>query len=180
MSKLLIVIDMQNDFISGSLGRKAAEVIVPAVANKVNKYFENKDSVIYTQDTHDKNYFNTLEGKKLPIEHCIYETEGWNIDSRVMPQTNEAVNVIKKKTFGYYDWEEYFMFSFAHNEDDNIEEIEICGLCTDICVVSNALILRALFPNVVIKCDSSCCAGTSDEAHEAALRVMRSCQIEVY
>lgn len=165
---------MQNDFISGSLGSEAAQAIVPNVVEKIKKY-RDTHNIVFTKDTHYYDYLKTLEGKKLPVEHCIIRTKGHDLDARIKEVYNRDFDyIINKTTFGYDYWEDLF------DNFESTEEIEICGLCTDICVVSNALILRALFPNVVIKCDSSCCAGTSEEAHEAALRVMRSCQIEVY
>lgn len=163
--KTLIVIDMQNDFIDGSLGTKEAMAIVKNVKNKIAEYKANNDEIIFTRDTHGKNYLETPEGKKLPVEHCIKGTEGWQIKDELM--VDDAV-VIDKPSFGYTGWSEM-----------DFEEIEIVGLCTDICVVSNALILKALFPNIKISVDSTCCAGVTPKTHNAALETMKMCQIEV-
>ena len=171
MKKVLIVIDMQNDFVTGALGSAEAQAIVPNVADKIRN-MGNKDIIILTRDTHYANYMDSLEGKYLPIEHCIIGTEGWQI----IPELGElkANGVINKDTFGYYEWPDIF-------EDEGMEniEFELCGLCTDICVVSNALALRMFYPNAKITVDASCCAGVTPEKHKAALEVMKSCQIEV-
>lgn len=168
MSKVLIVIDMQNDFVTGSLGSDMAQAIVPKVVEKIEK--KDYNSLIFTRDTHLSDYMNTLEGKKLPVSHCIKGTDGWDI----IPEIVESLSLkdiqgllVDKVTFGYSGWEETLSF-------EDFEEIEIVGLCTDICVVSNALILRALYPNMKITVDSSCCAGTSIEAHNSTLQVMKS------
>ena len=166
--KTLVVIDMQNDFIDGALGTPEAQAILPNVVKKVQEYQKNKDQVIFTQDTHLENYLNTLEGKKLPIPHCIAGTPGHDIPECL--NTNRCVEVMKSTFGSFYVQEVVYEYT---------ESIEIVGLCTDICVISNALILKTAFPNIEIKVDSSCCAGTTPEAHEAALTVMRSCQIEV-
>lgn len=163
--KYLIVVDMQVDFITGSLGSKLAEAIVPNVVNKV-KNFDGK--VIFTRDTHFDNYMNTQEGKKLPVMHCIKNTDGWQICDELKPYVNEVVNKI---TFGSVDLPGILK--------DNVEEIELCGLCTDICVISNAMILKSAFPEVKITVDSSCCAGVSVESHNIALDAMKAVQIEV-
>lgn len=168
MRDVLIVIDMQNDFIDGSLGTPEAQAIVPKVKEKIEKYKEAGKDVIFTKDTHFENYLDTFEGKNLPVEHCIKGTEGWEINKEL--NTKVHTNIIHKRTFGYLDWDIHI--------DDN-KTIEIIGLCTDICVVSNALILRAIFPNNIITVDASCCAGVTPEKHKAALEVMKSCQIEV-
>lgn len=176
MSKILVIVDMQNDFIDGALGTKEAQNIVGNVVEKINK---NKDNLIVaTYDTHKEDYLETLEGKKLPVEHCIHNTKGWELNKEIENALNDCKNVerILKLTFGYLDWENKLRMVTNLSE---IEEIEICGLCTDICVVSNALILRALFRNIPIKVDSKCCAGVSPETHEAALETMKMCQIDV-
>ena len=163
----LIVVDMQNDFITGSLGSAAAEKIVSNVVEKANREW---DHIIFTQDTHLHNYLNTFEGQNLPIKHCIFGTEGWEI-CKSLKEIADRNTTVQKNTFGFLDWKDIL------KEKNDV--IEVCGLCTDICVVSNALILRATFPFTRIVVDSSCCAGTTPEKHEAALEVMRSCQIEV-
>lgn len=165
MRKTLIVIDMQKDFIDGSLGTKEAVFIVDKVKEKIKQYKENGDQIIYTRDTHPENYLETREGKYLPVVHCIKGSEGWLIPEELRV---EGCEVIDKPSFGYTGWEKY-----------NFEEIEIIGLCTDICVVSNALILKALYPEIKITVDASCCAGVTQESHKAALLTMKMCQIEI-
>ena len=165
--KVLIVVDMQKDFIDGSLGSKEAQAIVENVRNKI-KNFDGK--VFFTRDTHHEDYMDTFEGKNLPVRHCIENTEGWEINAGLKDLTGNAT-VINKPTFGFTDW--------ASVIGETPESIEICGLCTDICVISNALILRAIYPEVPMTADSSCCAGVTPEKHEAALNVMESCQIRV-
>ena len=167
MAKILIVVDMQNDFIDGALGTPEAVKIVPRVKAKIEEYEKNCDPIIFTQDTHFEDYLETQEGKKLPIPHCIKDTHGWEIADGLNIRKHEAV---QKDAFGYWNWSGYYFNDF---------EIEMIGLCTDICVISNALVIKAMYPDVPIKVDSTCCAGTTPEAHEAALIVMRSCQIEV-
>lgn len=165
MKKALIVIDMQNDFIDGSLGTLEAQAIVPNVKNKIAEYRAKGDEVIFTRDTHFADYLKTNEGKHLPVKHCIEGTDGWQIADEV--DVKECTH-INKPTFGYIGWARY-----------NFEKIEIVGLCTDICVVSNALILKALFPDAKITVDASCCAGVTPESHKAALTTMKMCQIDV-
>jgi nicotinamidase-related amidase len=166
--KYLIVVDMQNDFITGSLGSKFAKAIVPDVVEKV-KNFEGK--VIFTRDTHFADYMQTQEGKNLPMEHCIKDTDGWQICNELKPYVNEVVDKI---TFGSVD-----LPKILHDYGEEIEKIELCGLCTDICVISNAMILKATFPEVKIAVDSKCCAGVSVESHNTALDAMKAVQIEV-
>lgn len=163
--KTLIVIDMQNDFITGSLGTREAVAIVDNVKNKVAEYKAKGDEIIFTRDTHKPNYLETSEGKKLPVEHCIEGTEGWQIFGGLMV---EGAEIIDKPSFGFTGWDKY-----------KFTEIELVGLCTDICVVSNALILKALFPEIKISVDESCCAGVTPETHRAALETMKMCQIDV-
>ena len=163
--KTLIVIDMQNDFIDGALGTKEALGIVGNVKNKIAEYRTNKDEIIFTRDTHGENYLDTPEGKKLPVKHCIKGTSGWQIKDGL---TLENDVVIDKPSFGYTGWGRM-----------KFEEIELVGLCADICVVSNALILKALFPEVKISVDSACCAGVTPETHNAAFATMKMCQIEI-
>ena len=166
--KFLIVVDMQVDFINGALGSAHAAAIVPAVIEKV-KSFDGK--IIFTRDTHFSDYMNTQEGRKLPVEHCIKDTAGWQITPELLPY---AENVVDKVTFGSVDLPDVIK---AYNAE--IEEITLVGLCTDICVISNAMILKAAFPEVKITVDSACCAGVTFESHETALAAMRGVQIEV-
>lgn len=167
MKKILIVVDMQNDFIDAALGTKEAQAIVPNVKKKIEEYKARGDEVIFTRDTHFENYLKTNEGKHLPVEHCIKHTYGWQISDEL---NTEGSTIIDKTTFGYRSW---WGWEF------NVDEIELCGLCTDICVVSNALILKAQYPEVDITIDASCCAGVTPETHQAALTTMKMCQINI-
>lgn len=163
--KTLIVVDMQKDFIDGSLGTPEARAIVPKVREKIQAYKSRGDEIIFTRDTHFSDYLTTFEGKHLPVVHCVSGTEGWAIAQGLEVP---GCQVIDKRTFGWTGW-----------ADRTFEEIELIGLCTDICVVSNALILRALFPSTRIVVDASCCAGVTPDSHKAALLTMKMCQIEV-
>ena len=171
MGKTLIVVDMQNDFIDGSLGTKEAQAIIPKVKKKIEEYKANNNMVLFTRDTHYDNYLNTIEGKHLPVEHCIYNTFGWQISNELDAEGNIFIN---KETFGYCTWGAWINEVYDANDG-----IELIGLCTDICVISNALILKAMYPEVEITVDASCCAGVTPEKHKAALEVMKSCQINV-
>ena len=164
--KTLIVVDMQNDFIDGSLGTREAQAIVPKVKEKIKEYQERGDEIIFTRDTHQSDYLNTPEGKKLPVEHCIQGTKGWQIAEGLV---TEDCQYIDKPTFGWTHWDEESLDG----------DIELIGLCTDICVVSNALLLKATFPEVNIAVDADCCAGVTPETHKAALETMKMCQIDV-
>ena len=166
--KYLIVVDMQNDFITGSLGSELAKKIVPDVVEKV-KSFDGK--VIFTRDTHFDDYMNTQEGRKLPVLHCMKDTDGWQICDELKPYADV---VIDKITFGSVD-----LPKMLCDYDEKIEEIELCGLCTDICVISNAMILKAAFPEVKMSVEGKCCAGVSIESHNIALDAMKAVQIEV-
>ncbi|MBR3241137.1 MAG: cysteine hydrolase [Parasporobacterium sp.] len=172
MRKLLIVIDMQNDFIDGSLGTAEAEAIVEAVKAKIRTYPEQ--DIIATMDTHEPDYLNTQEGKNLPVEHCIRGSRGWEIREDIMAVLKDA-KIYEKPTFGSTELGRDLQ---KLSEQEEIE-LELIGLCTDICVVSNALLLKAYMPEVKIAVDASCCAGVTPEKHEAALETMRSCQIEI-
>lgn len=169
MKKILIVVDMQNDFIDGSLGTKEAVSIVPAVKKKIEEYRKNGDEIIFTADTHFENYLSTNEGKHLPVVHCIKGTTGWEISPEL---DTSGCKIIEKPSFGYLGWK---------SEIADCDELclELVGLCTDICVVSNALILKATFPSATIKVDSACCAGVTPSTHSSALTTMQMCQIEV-
>ena len=172
MRKKLIVIDMQNDFIDGSLGTPEAVAIVPKVLEKIHSY--PVEEIIFTRDTHEENYLETKEGKCLPVEHCIRGTEGWQIRPELQI-AGQGAAVFDKPTFGSVELASYITMI---NEMEPIE-VEMVGLCTDICVVSNALLLKAANPEMEITVDSACCAGVTPEKHEAALETMRSCQINV-
>ena len=165
MKKTLIVVDMQNDFIDMALGTPEAVAIVPKVKAKIERYLAAGDEIIFTRDTHFEDYLQTTEGKKLPVKHCIKGTKGWEIADGVYA---EGCKIIDKPNFGWPNW-----------KDETLAEVEIIGLCTDICVVSNALIIKATFPDAVVKVDSSCCAGVTVATHEAALKTMAMCQIDI-
>ena len=167
--KYLIVIDMQKDFVTGSLGSEAAQAVVERIEKKIAD--GGYDGIFFTFDTHFGDYAGTLEGKKLPVVHCVKGTEGWT--TALSFDKFDRNNMVEKYTFGYTGWDTKLP---ATGKDDCIE---LVGVCTDICVVSNALILRAQFPDTPITVDASCCAGTSEEAHRAALTVMKSCHIDV-
>ena len=172
MRKILIVIDMQNDFIDAALGTKEAEAIVDAVKKKIWTY-PAKD-IIATMDTHGENYMETQEGKYLPVPHCIKGSEGWKIRPDIA-ELLKGAKIYEKPTFGSTALAADMK---ALSEKEDIE-LELIGLCTDICVVSNALLLKAAMPEVKISVDPSCCAGVTPEKHMAALETMRSCQIQV-
>ena len=171
MRKFLIVVDMQNDFISGALGTKEACAIVPSVVELI-KGFDGE--VIFTRDTHHDAYLSTQEGKNLPVAHCIKGSWGWQIHPEV-----EAANsglVIDKPTFGS---SKLFELLEGENNRSPIDEITLIGICTDICVISNAIGIKAFLPEVKIKVVSSCCAGVTPESHQNALNAMKMCQIEI-
>lgn len=172
--KILIVVDMQNDFIDGSLGTPEAQAIIPKVKEKIEEYRKNNYPILFTRDTHYENYLETQEGKNLPIKHCIKETEGWKIKEDLDCLDCAHVN---KESFGWDFWG--ITLDPFYTDIKDIEEIELVGVCTDICVVSNALILKSQFPETKITVDASCCAGTTVENHKAALKVMKSCQVNV-
>lgn len=169
MKKLLVVVDMQNDFVDGSLGTKEAQEILPNVLEKVKDAKEEESDIIFTRDTHDGDYLKTQEGKNLPVVHCVEGTKGWEIVNILKPY---AGKVIDKPTFGSTELAHYVA-------QRKYTEIELIGLCTDICVVSNALLLKAALPEASISVDASCCAGVTPESHEAALATMQMCQIEI-
>lgn len=174
MRKILIVIDMQNDFIDGALGTKEAEKIVPAVVSKIRAF--PAGDVFATMDTHEEDYLSTQEGKNLPVEHCIRGTKGWEIREDILKALKERdAKIIEKPTFGSVTLSDEI--SRIYEEEDGNVEAELIGLCTDICVVSNALLLKARMPEMKISVDASCCAGVTPELHQAALQTMKSCQV---
>jgi len=170
MKNLLIVVDMQQDFISGSLGTQEAKEIVPAVVEKITNF---DGDVVYTRDTHTEDYLNTAEGKKLPVIHCVKDTQGWQIHPEVLRAGNEkTVAIIDKPTFGSMELGEFVSAG-------NYDSIELVGLCTDICVISNALCLKARMWETPISVWKDCCAGVTPASHENALAAMTMCQIDI-
>lgn len=179
--KILTVIDMQGDFIDGSLGSAEAQAIVPRVVEKIRKYKEEGELIITTQDTHYSDYLETLEGKKLPIVHCIANTDGWQLNKNVFDELRNYDNKINftKSTFGSFKLVEYLK-TIINSDNESEYEIELIGLDLDICVISNALCIRMYFPNTKIVVDSLCTAATSKEAFNSAKLVLKSCQVDVY
>lgn len=174
-NRFLIVVDMQNDFIDGALGTQEAQAIVPAVAERIHRARTEGETIVATLDTHTQDYMNTSEGKKLPVPHCIAGTDGWNIRPEIREAMGDAL-LVEKPTFGSVRLPEIIR-SLADAPDK--ATIELIGLCTDICVVSNALLLKANFPEAQICVRAACCAGVTPEKHTAALETMGSCQIDV-
>lgn len=173
MKNILIVVDMQNDFIDGSLGTAEAQAIVGGVVEKIENF---KGDIIATLDTHTEDYLNTAEGKKLPIPHCIKGTKGWEPNGRVgAALSKKGCKTIEKPTFGSFELAEYIQNRYSSEP----LSIELVGLCTDICVVSNALLLKAAFYESEISVDARCCAGVTPESHNAALCTMKMCQIDI-
>ena len=171
MQKILVVVDMQNDFIDGALGTKEAVAIVPNVEEKIKNF---DGTVLFTRDTHETYSLATQEGKNLPGPHCISAPEGWQIRSEL--DALRKTEPIDKETFGSTDLAGELV---AMNEEDEIESITFVGLCTDICVISNALLVKASLPEVPIIVDAKCCAGVTPESHENALKAMEVCQIQI-
>lgn len=178
--KVLLIVDAQHDFIDGCLGTPEAQAALPYISDKITKALEDGTAIIFTRDTHFKDsYMTSNEGKHLPVEHCIYQTQGWNV--------HEDVDVIgayhiNKPRFGKTDIGlDIYDYVKQIDETEEVEEIEICGFCTDICVVSNALIIKGTkeLEDVNVIVDAKACAGVTPETHEAALKVMEMCQIEV-
>ncbi len=168
--KVLVVIDMQNDFIDGALGTKEAVAITGCVREKIDEYLKEKNTVLYTRDTHLEHYMDTQEGKNLPVPHCLKGTHGWEIREEIFVQ---GCVVIDKPSFGSLELAEYI------SGLEGIEEIELVGLCTDICVISNAMILKAKFPEIPLFVDASCCAGVTPKSHKNAIEAMKMCQIKI-
>ena len=174
MSRYLIVIDMQNDFIDGSLGTKEAQEILPKVIEKVQSF---RGPVMFTRDTHDEDYLETQEGQRLPVVHCIAGSDGWQLQSDLDQYAKEHHSLIfDKETFGSANLAGC-LAGIARNVP--IDEVELVGVCTDICVISNALLLKAAIPETRIIVDASCCAGVTPESHMTALKAMQACQIDI-
>lgn len=177
--KLLLVVDMQRDFIDGVLGTPEAVAIVPNVAAKVKQYADRGDPILYTKDIHfAHNYMQTQEGQKLPVPHCIYGTTGYQLHPDVYVKGNYMAD---KPTFGLAEIADvvYNILNDRKIDERDLEEIEVVGLCTDICVISNVMLLKASFPEVPITVISSCCAGVTPESHTNALRAMAMCQVNI-
>ncbi len=167
--KYLVVVDMQNDFVYGALGSECAKSIV----ENVKKYIENfEGEVIFTRDTHEENYLKTQEGKKLPVLHCIKNTKGWEIIQELAP-LSFGKKIFDKPSFGSVELAEYL------KSENDVQEVIFVGLCTDICVISNAYLVKAYMPEVKISVVESCCAGVTNESHKRALETMKVCQIEI-
>lgn len=171
--KALIVVDMQNDFIDGALGTPEAQAIVPRVAGKIAEF---DGTVICTRDTHEEDYLKTQEGRNLPVAHCIRGTAGHSLNDQILRACEEKHAVcVDKPTFGSVGLMEHLKEQGA----EDWEYVELVGLCTDICVISNAMLLKAYFPELPVRVDASCCAGVTPESHENALAAMRMCQITI-
>lgn len=173
MKKFLIVVDIQKDFVDGSLGTAEAQAMIPAAVEKIRKH---EGKIFVTLDTHEENYLETSEGRHLPVVHCVHDTEGWQLNSEIEKAlVGHDVVTVKKGTFGNTALPALLEKEAAGEEF----EVELIGLCTDICVVSNALVIKSMLPEVPLKVDAACCAGVSPETHNAALTVMRCCQVEI-
>lgn len=173
--KILIVVDMQKDFIDGALGTKEAILIVPNVINKIKECRENGYEIIFTRDTHGADYMNTQEGKKLPVPHCYKNTEGWEINKDVNETRHINDKVFDKPTFGSIE-----LMNYLVNKYQDVElEVTLIGLCTDICVISNAMLIKAALPEISVNIIADCCAGVTPETHNNALEAMKMCQINI-
>ena len=172
MQEILVVVDMQNDFVTGPLGTPEARTILPKVAEKVKNF---PGRVLFTRDTHEENYLESREGKALPVPHCIRGTRGWEICPEL--ETLRKEEPIDKPTFGSTGLGEVLRAADQYGE--KIGKITLVGVCTDICVISNALLLRAFLPEAEIAVDAACCAGVTPESHQTALRAMKACQIAI-
>lgn len=170
----LVVVDMQHDFADGALGTPEARAIVPAVAEHARDF---AGTVVFTLDTHHENYASTQEGRNLPVEHCIRGTHGWElVDELEAVRRERGARIFEKPTFGSVELARWLA---TENEREPIDSVELCGLCTDICVVSNALLVKASLPEVPVRVNPVLCAGGAPESHEAAIATMRSCQVDV-
>lgn len=170
--KILVVVDMQNDFLTGALGSKDTEKTIPNIINAIKIF---KGEVLFTRDTHSDDYLDTQEGKQLPVKHCIRNTWGWQICAGVDEYTNGRI-IVDKPTFGSIELAKKLV---GINSKEKIDSITFVGVCTDICVIANAMLAKTFMPEVKIIVDSSCCAGVSKKTHEAALIAMQSCQIDI-
>lgn len=175
MRKLLIVVDMQNDFVTGALRNEEAIAMVPNAVEKVRAAKEAGTELIFTRDTHFEDYMETEEGKNLPVPHCLKGTEGWEIIDALKEFALDA-KIFDKVTFGA---RELGVYLAQEDAKEKIDEVELIGICTDICVISNALLVKAFLPNIPIRVDATCCAGVTPESHQTALNAMKACQIAV-
>jgi len=171
MKKIIVVVDMQNDFIDGSLGTKEAQEMLPRLKEKLKQVTDSGSAeLIFTMDTHGENYLQTQEGKNLPVEHCLKGSHGWEITPELQEFVKQAKAVVEKPTFGSLELSKLL---------GEANEVELVGLCTDICVISNAMVIKAAYPEVQVSVDASCCAGVTPESHKNALAAMKMCQIKV-
>lgn len=166
--KILVVVDMQNDFIDGALGTPEAVKIVPAVCEKIRSF---DGDIVFTMDTHSSIYLETQEGRNLPVEHCIKGTDGWKLNEKIEP-LSQGCRIFEKPTFGSVELANFIA-------GGNYGEVELIGLCTDICVISNALLIKSYLPEVPVSVDAKCCAGVTPESHANALTAMKMCQINI-
>lgn len=169
--KVLVVVDMQNDFVDGALGTTDAEKIVPKAAKKIRSF---QGRVIFTKDTHGEDYLKTLEGKNLPVTHCVRNTKGWEICPEIEKLRKEEP--VEKPAFGSISLGQVLKEA---DQQEKIESVTLIGICTDICVISNAILLKAFLPETEIIVDAACCAGTTPENHKRALEAMKVCQIKI-
>ena len=172
--KVLVVIDMQNDFLTGALANEEGVKIIDDVKQRIDEAEKEGYTVLFTRDTHGENYMETQEGKKLPVPHCLKGTDGWQITKKLRPYADEE-RVLDKPAFGSLELPEWI----EKKAGGVPEEIELCGVCTDICVISNAMILKGAFPEVPVRVKKSLCAGVTPESHNNALAAMEVCQVEV-
>ena len=171
MKKIIVVVDMQNDFIDGSLGTAEAQEMLPRLKEKLKQVTNSGSAeLIFTMDTHGENYLQTQEGKNLPVEHCLKGSHGWEITPELQEFVKQSKAVVEKPTFGSLELPKLL---------GDAEEVELVGLCTDICVISNAMVIKAAYPEVQVSVDASCCAGVTPESHKNALAAMKMCQIKV-
>lgn len=177
-NKILIIVDMQKDFIDGSLANGAAQDIVDDLCEYIDVFGRKYNHIILTRDTHGKDYLESPEGLLLPVKHCIKDTAGWLVNDKIVAaveKTGVDMRYIDKPTFGYKDWDTAFLPILNHRQ----LEIDVVGTCTDICVISNALILKAMFPSAYIRVIENLCAGLTPEKHKAAIEVAKSCQVTI-
>ena len=175
---ILIVVDMQKDFVDGALGTPEAVSIVPAVVDRIRSYRSAGDTVIATRDTHDENYLSSQEGRNLPVVHCVRGTPGWQLDKAVAEALGEGCVIVDKPTFDSAELVRV-LGGYAEAFGEENVHVELAGLCTDICVVSNALLIKAFYHEMPLSLDPGCCAGVTPEKHAAAIETMRSCQIRI-